>query len=116
MTRVVPRRKNAVRVNAMAIAELLLGIQHACHTLYELAEMSGLSYHTVMKYCNVMHKRHVIHICDWEADNRGGRTLRVYAMGAAPDVPKPAPMTSKEACARYRARKKQEQLIKRMAG
>lgn len=111
-----PKRKNAVRVNAMAIAELIKGIQDECHTLYELSEMSGLSYITTLKYCNVFHKAKIIHICDWAPDIKGGHTLRVYAMGAGKDAKKPSPISSKEACARYRARKKQQKLLQRMAG
>ena len=110
------RRKPATRVNALAAAHLLRGIQDGCHTLYELTEMCGLQYQTVLKYCNALHKLKVIHICDWSEDAKGGRTLRVYAMGAAPDVPKPKRLTCKEICARYRAKRKQLQMIQRMAG
>jgi hypothetical protein len=109
------RRKPTTRVNALAAAHLLRGIQDGCHTLYELTEMCGLQYQTVLKYCNALHKLKVIHICDWSEDVRGGRTLRVYAMGTAPDMPKPRRLTGKEICARYRAKRKQLQMIQRMA-
>lgn len=110
------RRKPATRVNALAVAHMLRGIQAACYTLYELADMCGLRYQTVLTYCNTLHKQKVIHICDWSEDVRGARTLRVYAMGAKDDAAKPARMTSKEICARYRAKKKQIQLLQRMSG
>lgn len=111
-----PRRKNAVRVNAMAVAEMIKGIQDGCHTLYELSDMSGLSIQTVRHYCNVLHKARVIHVCDWREDAKGGKTLRVFSMGYGDDAKKPKPMSSRDACARYRARKKHERLLQRMAG
>lgn len=100
----------------MAVAEMIKGIQDACHTLYELADMSGLSIQTTRHYCNTLHKAQVIHICDWREDAKGGKTLRVFAMGYGDDAKKPKPMSCKEACARYRARKKHEKLLQRMAG
>lgn len=110
------RRRVTTRVNALAVSHMLRGIQDGCHTLYDLADMSGLQYQTVLHYCKVLHKQKVIHICDWNEDIRGGRTLRVYAMGADKDMPKPKPQSGKEICARYRAKKKQLELLQRMAG
>lgn len=105
-----------IRVNALAVGHMLRGIQDACHTLYELTEMSGLRYQTVLHYCNTLHKLKVIRICDWSEDTRGGRTLRVYAMGSEKDAPKPARKSNREACARYNAKLKQMKLMQRMAG
>ena len=105
-----------IRVNALAVGHMLRGIQDGCHTLYELAEMSGLQYQTVLHYCNTLHKLKVIHICDWREDVRGARTLRVYAMGDDLDAPKPKRKTDKEVCARYREKCRQLQMLQRMAG
>ena len=109
-------RRSATRVNALAVSHMLRGIQDGCHTMYDLAEMSGLQYQTVLHYCKTLHKQKVIHICDWSEDARGARILRVYAMGTDKDVPKPKALSGKEVCARYRAKKKQIELLQRMAG
>ncbi len=103
------------RINAIAMAELMLGLQDGCHTMIELGEMSGLSMQTVRRYLKMLHKRHVIHVADWREDAKGGRTLKVYALGTGTDMPRPKPMPQKVICARYRARKRQERLMQLMA-
>lgn len=103
------------RANAIAVAELMLGLHDACHTLTELADITGLAIQTVRRYCTLMHKRRVLHICDWREDKRGGRTLKVYALGEGVDMPKPKPKSSVEVCARYRAKRKQRVMLQRMA-
>jgi hypothetical protein len=42
----VVRPKPSTRVNALAVAHMLRGIQDGCHTLYELTDMCGLQYQT----------------------------------------------------------------------
>ena len=104
------------RFNAVAMAELLVGLQDACHTQLELADMCGLSIQTVRHYLKLLHKRKVIHVCDWSEDAKGSRTLKVFALGAGRDMPKPKPLTTAEVCARYRRRKAQEKILHMMAG
>lgn len=99
-----------VRVNAVAIAQLLIGIQDACHSCHELAELTGLQVQTVRYYLNTLHSKGIIHICDWKEDARGSRILKVFSLGTGKDVPRPKPMTGKEICARYRAKNKQIKL------
>jgi len=104
-----------VRVNAVAIAELMIGLQDACHTMLELCDMTGLSIQTVRYYCGVMHRRGIVHICDWREDAKGGRTLKVFALGTGKDMPKPKPQSKSEACKRYREKMKQAKLLAMMA-
>ena len=108
-------KKRIVRINAISIAELMVGLQDGCHTLMELAEMSGLAIQTVRRYCRQLHKRKVIHVCDWREDKNGGRTLKVFDLRPGKDMPKPPRKTPAEICARYRAKKNHAKMIQRMA-
>ena len=104
-----------VRVNAIAIAELMLGLQDGCHTMLELADLSGLSIKTVRNYLKQLHGRKLTHICDWREDAKGARTLKVYELGRGVDMPKPEPRPKAETCKRYREKIKQAKLLQRMA-
>jgi hypothetical protein len=103
------------RINAIAIAELMVGLQDACHTMWELADMSGLAIGTVRNYCNTLHRRGIVHITDWREAGNGGRTLKVFALGSGTDMPKPKPQPKVEGCRRYRAKQRQMKLLQMMA-
>jgi len=102
-------------VNAIAIAELMVGLQDGCHTMLELADLSGLSIQTVRNYCKQLHKRGAIFIADWSEDAHGGRTLKVYELGQGIDMPKPKPKPKAEACAKWRAKQRAAKLLQMMA-
>lgn len=108
-------RRSSVRVNAIAIAELMVGLQDGCHTMLELADLSGLAINTVRNYCNQLHKRGAVFISDWREDAKGGRTLKVFELGQGKDMPKPAPRPRAEACKRWREKQRQQKLLARMA-
>lgn len=105
----------SVRVNAIAIAELMVGLQDGCHTMLELADLSGLSIQTVRNYIKQLHKRGAVHIADWREDAKGGRTLKVFELGPGKDMPKPKPRPKAESCAKWRAKQRQAKLLQRMA-
>lgn len=100
-----------VRVNAIALANLLIGLQDACHSCHELADITGLRVGTVRHYLNLFHAKGIIHICDWKEDARGSRILKVYTLGTGEDMKRPKPKGSKVACAKFRAKKKQMKLL-----
>ena len=108
-------KRRALRVNAIAIAELMVALQHGCHSMVELADICGLTIGTVRNYLKQLHKRGAIHIVDWREDKRGARTLKVYELGIGKDMPKPKRMSSAEACARWKAKRKQAKLLSMMA-
>jgi hypothetical protein len=112
---VTPVRYSKPRVNALALTELLIGLQDGCHTMIELSGMTGLAIQTIRHYCNTMHRKGIVHICDWSEDKRGGRTLKVFALGSGRDMPKPAPQDKAKACAKYRERRKQLRVLRLMA-
>ncbi len=109
------RRKNTVRVNAMAVALLIRDLQEGVYTVPELADRSGLSAQTVRLYLKALHKANAVYICDWDEDRKGSRTLRVYAIGDKKDVPKPQPQSAKDACKKYRQKKKMMAMLGVMA-
>lgn len=100
-----------VRVNAVALAHLLIGLQDACHTCHQLSDLTGLAVGTVRHYLKTLHAKGIIHICDWTEDARGNRTLKVFTLGTGKDMPKPKPAGPKAACAKYRAKQKQIALV-----
>lgn len=100
-----------VRVNAIALSNLLIGLQDASNTCHDLAELTGLRIGTVRHYLNIMHAKGIIHICDWNEDAKGGRTLKVFTLGSGTDMPKPPPKGPAAACAKYRAKMKQAALV-----
>ena len=105
----------SVRVNAIAIAELMVGLQDGCHTMLELADLSGLSIQTVRNYIKQLHKRGAVHIADWREDAKGGRTLKVFELGPGKDMPKPRPRPKAETCAKWRAKQRHAKVLRMMA-
>ncbi len=108
-------RYSRPRVNALALSDLLIGLQDGCHSMIELSAMTGLAIQTVRHYCNTFHRKGIVHIADWTEDKRGGRTLKVFALGTGRDMPKPAPQPKALACAKYRARRQHLRMVRAMA-
>lgn len=104
-------RKKFIRVNAIAIAEMLKAAQQGIYTSWELVEITGLTINTVRGYMNVLHKAGVVHVCDWEEDARGNRTRRVYKLGPGKDAIKPK-KSLEEINRRYREKVKALKLMK----
>ena len=111
-----PRRKNAIRVNAMAIAHLVKALEEGCYSYEELTEQCGFSLQTARHYVKAMYKVGIVHIADWTEDKRGVRTVKVWALGQGDDAKKPHRITPKEACAKYRVKMKQIKLMQQMTG
>ena len=106
-------KKKVIRVNAIAIAEMLKAAQEGIYTSWELVEISGLSINTVRGYMNVFHKAGIVHVCDWDEDARGNRTRKVYKLGKGKDVAKPK-LSQQEVNRRYREKTKAMKLMKDM--
>lgn len=111
-----PRRKNIIRVNAMAIANLIKALDEGCYCYEELTELCGFSIQTARHYVKALYKVGMVHIADWTEDKRGVRTVKVWALGEGVDAKKPQPIPAKVACAKYRAKMKQIKLMQQMTG
>lgn len=112
----IRRRKNFVRVNAMSFGLLIKDLQLGVYSQQELADNCGLAIQTVRLYVKTLHKIKAVYIADWAEDKRGGRTIRIFALGDKPDAPKPPPKSPLLACAHYRAKKKQMKMLQAIAG
>jgi len=111
-----PRKKNAIRVNALVVSKMISAMCSGPHSAYELRDISGLGIQTVRNYLKALHKAKAIHIADWTEDGRGNRTTRSFMIGNDDDAKKPQRITAKEACAKYRAKMKQIKLMQQMTG
>lgn len=111
-----PRRKNSVRVNATAVAQMIGRMIQEPATAFELVEISGLSLNTVRHYLNALRKAKAAYIYDWTECRTGVRTTKVWAVGDKPDAKKPQPKSNKEICAKYRAKMKHLKLVQQMTG
>ena len=112
----VVKRKNAIRVNAIAVSQIIAALNTGAYTAFDLVDISGLSLQTVRHYLKALYKAKAIHIADWAEDGRGNRTARAFMIGNFPDAKKPQRITPKEACAKYRAKMKQIKLMQQMTG
>lgn len=111
----MPKRKNFVRLNAISFAKMLSMLMQEA-TVNELSEESGLAVNTVRRYLKELYKNNIIHIADYTEDNRGIRTVKVWAFGDSPDAKKPPKVTTEEANRNYRAKMKQIKLMQQMTG
>jgi hypothetical protein len=97
------------RVNALSLSKMLAAMQSGPHSFNELAEETGLYYHTVRHYVKAMHVEGVCHIGGWLPDARGREVIAQFELGAGRDV-KPHRVTSAQRGKAYRARLKQREL------
>lgn len=74
-------------------------------TYREIAEVCGLSRNTIKnaRYMEILVAQQRVHVCAWRR-NRNGPMAAVYAAGAGPNEPKPAPLSGAERLRRYRTR------------
>lgn len=109
------KKRNVVKVNAMAYAHLVKALFTGDHNCDELAEITGLHKLTVYQYCRELHKVKAVHICRRDPDRLGRHTVKVYKLGEAKDAPR-VRMTGAERQAATRARAKAKELTMVMGG
>jgi len=80
-----PNRK-VVKVGALSYAQLVLHMLEGDHTCQELAKLTGLHYVTVLQYTRELHAAGAAHIAQWEKDNLGRDSVKVYKIGAGKDA------------------------------
>lgn len=109
------RRPVRVRVNALAHAKLLRALLEGPATVHDLAEESGLTAWTVSRHLDAFLAERLVHVSGWQQDALGRDTTEIYTWGKGKNVPRKIPSNA-ENCARWRARRKQRELLRRMAG
>jgi predicted ArsR family transcriptional regulator len=74
-------------------------------TIHQMAEKSNLHYITVSTLMRIFQKHKLVHVSDWEQDNRGRDQIKVYKWGSGKDK-KRFKMTGAERQRLCRANKK----------
>lgn len=95
----------AIKVNAMSYAKLLRELHDGPFSFAELAQNTGLHYHTVRDYVNALHRERLVHIALWEKDKLGRDCKPLWSYGQARDK-KRERMTAAERQERHRAKKR----------
>lgn len=107
--------RKIIKVNALMMAQLMKHLMEGDYTCKELAEETGLHYVTVLHYTREMYREGVIHICKWDRRPDTKDPIRIYKFGSKPDAKKKI-FTEAEKKQRYRDKKRQMDMIHRLAG
>jgi len=109
-----PRKKRMIKVGAITYAQLILRMLEGTYNCKELAELTGLHYVTVLQYTRELRRAGAAHISSWDKDSRGMDTIKVYKIGHGKDAKRDV-MTRDEIAARYRAKKRNLEVMRMMA-
>ena len=102
-----------MKVNPLHYAKLVKLMMEGAYNCHELAEMTGLAYATVLSYAKALHKEKAAHISMWDKDSVGRDVVKIYMIGAGRDA-KRQTMPRTEVYKRYRAKKRHQELLRRM--
>jgi predicted ArsR family transcriptional regulator len=94
-----------IKVNAMSYAKLIKELHDGPYSFQELADNTGLHYHTVREYVNCLHRERLVHIALWEKDRLGRDCKPLWVFGRSKDK-KREKMTQAERQARHRSKKR----------
>jgi len=112
----IPRQKGKriIKMTAISYATLVELMLDGTYDCMELAEMTGLHYVTVLQYTREMHRAGACHISSWGKDGRGRDLRKIYKIGKGRDAKRQS-LSRNEISARYRAKRKHTELLRRMA-
>jgi len=100
--------RTRANANTVLFCEIVKALDGGA-TIADVVERSGCSPSTAGKLINHMHQQGLVHVCAWDAPV-SGYPVRVFAMGARRDAPRPKAMTKREKSLRqYYARKAKTQ-------
>jgi len=111
----VPRTKGKriIKVNAISFAKMVELMLDGTYDCMELAEMTGLHYVTVLQYTRELHRAGACHISSWGKDDRGRDLRKIYQIGKGKDAKRQS-LSRNEIAARYRAKRKHVDMLRRM--
>lgn len=109
-------RRVVVKINALSYAKMIAALIQCPATVQELAEETGLHHLTVAIHVRALYKEKVIRIGGWDHDSMGRQQIKVWAWGKGEDAPKREPKTNAQIKRRARARRKQREMARLMAG
>lgn len=98
-----------MKINAFSQAKLIALLISGHLNCKELAEATGLHYVTILEYTRELYKANAVYIKEWQQDERGRFSIKVYRIGRSKDTAKPK-MTSAEKKAAQRERQSQFKL------
>ena len=96
--------KRVIKINAITQAHLIKLLLDGLYTCYELADLTGLHYITVLHYTRELHRAGAAYVFDYEQDSDGRDRERIYKIGVGKDKPR-RKLTATERQRLYRARK-----------
>lgn len=100
-----------LKVNAMALGHLMRALTEEPRTITELAELTGLHYHTVREWVNALHDQGVVFIAGYEKDRRDRDNAPLWLFGVDKRDAKKSKLTAAERQARVRARIKAAKML-----
>lgn len=106
--------KKIGRINAFTQGVLIHNMLEGNYNCIELAEMTGLHYVTVLNYTRELHRAKAAYICGWDKDSLGRDVIKIYKIGIGRDA-KREKLTPAERQAKHRSKKKNLEMIRRMA-
>lgn len=98
-----------IKVNAMHYAKLISELIDGPWSYQEMAEHTGLHYHTIRDYVNALRKEGVVHISYWGEDKIGRSSIPHFLFGKKADA-KRTRISNAQKAKNYRERKKSQQL------
>lgn len=78
-----------VRLNHLTFTLLLEELLSGPTTVPSLVEHCGMSHRYICQLLRTMHAKKVVHVSGWEKDSIGRVGVKVFALGAGKDAPRP---------------------------
>ena len=86
------RTADPVSANALAMVELIWHLQDGEYAKTELAELTGVSIHTIIRWFKLLTRpnKRLVYICEWRRRFKAGAWQQIWTWGPGmKDVPKP---------------------------
>ena len=109
-------RRVVIKINALSYAKLVAALIQCPATVQELAEETGLHHLTVSIHVRALYKEGIVRIGGWDHDSMGRQQIKVWAWGKGEDAKRRPPQTNAQINRRTRARRKQREMVRLMAG
>lgn len=109
-----PIGKKQVKLNALLSAIMLSALMDSSSSAAHLSEVSGLHITCVWRWLRALRSKGVVHVCGWDMDTSGRRSIALYALGRGKDVPRPK-TTPKQRLESKKARNKVRRVASRFA-
>lgn len=114
-----PRKRTAdpISANALAFTELVFHLQDDLYSQRELADLAGISIHTIIRWFKLLRRpgKRLIHIADWRRNHLMGRSEALWEWGPGKnDVKEPLKKDSPTYLKEYNARRREKNRLARL--